>query len=139
MGLDGISINQLRITPELNSAELNSQIAINTNGNRIVDGLSNGQRVNPDKEQEHGNSDSKSNKKDRNEEEENEETTSEEVTKYDLSDANKFNVKLNSETNSIILPDKISGNTVQTIDADELLKFIQYSPNSYGSIINKKL
>ena len=55
MGLDGISINQLRVTPELNSAELNSSVAINSNEVKVVDGLSSGQRVDPDKEKEREN------------------------------------------------------------------------------------
>ena len=51
MGLDGISINQLRITPE-NSASETSRNAklLNQTEHKVVDGLSTGQRVDPDKE-----------------------------------------------------------------------------------------
>ena len=53
MGLDGISINQLRVTPENNSAESNriARFEIN-NEHKVVDSLSQGQKVDPDKEQE---------------------------------------------------------------------------------------
>ena len=40
MGLDGISLNQLRVTPENNSSELNKNVRMNANQEfKIVDGL----------------------------------------------------------------------------------------------------
>jgi len=142
MGLDGISINQLRVTPERTSAELNNVAAINLSENRVVDELSIGQRVDPDKEHEKdtpSDKNKKNSKNDNKNDEENEYIIEEPITKYDLSDTNKFNIKLDSETNKIIITEKSTGLIIQTIDADELLKFVEYSPNSCGSIINKKL
>ena len=50
MGLDGISVNQLRISSELNSGELNK---INQeNFPQVVDGLTQGQRINADEKKE---------------------------------------------------------------------------------------
>ncbi len=138
MGLDGISINQLRITPELNSSELNSTVAL-PGEVRTVDGLSNGQRVNPDKENEDNENFNQADDEENEEENKEENETDEPVTKFDLSDTNKFVIKLDEKTDRITISEKASGNIVQTIDAEELLKFVQYAPNSYGSIINKKL
>ena len=45
MGLDGISINQLRVTPENNSAELNNPARFSLEAShKVVDGLSQGQK-----------------------------------------------------------------------------------------------
>ena len=134
MGLDGISINQLRVTPELNSAELNSAQNINSQESKVVDGLSEGQRVDNEKEKEHDSQGYEFNQ----EENEEEETEQEAVTKYDLSDANKFSVKLDEDTNKILIYEKSTKNLVQAIDADELTKLVSFAPNSCGSIVNKK-
>ena len=135
MGLDGISINQLRVTPELNSAELNSTFNVNQNDAKIVDGLSNGQKVDPDKESEHDNSRFDFSKNDKQEEEQ----EAEEITKYDLSDTKKYSLKLDSSLNKILIIDKSTGDIIQSIDADTLSKLVNYAPNSCGSIVSKKL
>ncbi len=135
MGLDGISINQLRVTPELNSAELNSTFNVNQNDAKIVDGLSNGQKVDPDKESEHDNSQFNFNENDEHEDQE----EVEEITKYDLSDTKKYSLKLDSSLNKILIIDKSTNNIIQSIDADILSKLVCYAPNSCGSIVSKKL
>ncbi|MBR2069204.1 MAG: hypothetical protein IJ877_05515 [Candidatus Gastranaerophilales bacterium] len=136
MGLDGISINQLRVTPEFNSAELNATASINQNDTKIVDGLSNGQRVDPDKESEKDNSNQEFQSNE--DEEETEPEEEEPVTKYDLSDSSKFVVKLDEDSNRILILEKSSKHIIQSIDADQLSKIVMYSPNSCGSIVNKK-
>lgn len=133
MGLDGISINQLRITNELNSADLNSASVRAVDEIKVVDGLSSGQRVNPDKENGHDFSYDGEQKK-REEESSDEET----VTKYDLSDTSKYVLKLDDETNQIHIIEKATGNVIQIVDAEELSKFLIFSSNSCGSMINKK-
>ncbi len=135
MGLDGISINQLRATPEMNSAELNSAAPLSDSNIKAVDGLSQGQRVDPDKENSEGSAyEDFSSSDSENEEEETEEI----VTKYDLSDANKYIIKLDDETNHILIVEKSSGDVIQVVSADMLSHLVSNSSNSCGVIINKK-
>ena len=135
MGLDGISINQLRVTPELTPGELNS-VAINTRDEaKIVDGLANGQKVDPDKEQEQNSQEEFA----WSEKEQNEEAIQEEdIVKYDLSDSSKYILKLDQQTNEILIIEKASNNVIQKFSADELLRFVEHSTDSCGSIVNKK-
>ncbi len=139
MGLDGISINQLRLSPDYNSAELNSSINLPSNEVRIVDGLSNGQRVDPDKHSEHENNSEQNKKKKFSDDDTQEEILDEPVTTYDLSDTKKYMLKLDDEANRILIIDKATDEIIQSIDADALAKFVLYSPNSCGSIFSKKL
>lgn len=138
MGLDGISINQLRITPENNSAELNSTTKFSLDmSHKVIDGLSQGQKVDPDQKNEHE-------KPQLNEQfsssadEEIEEEEIEEVIKYDLSKSDKYCLKVEEETNSILIIEKSSKSIVQKINAEKLSAFVNYLSNSNGSIINRK-
>ena len=137
MGLDGISVNQLRVTPENNSSELNNQARFSLNNDsRIVDGLSEGQRVDPDKQQE---KDRRSlNKKFTSSEETEEDTQDEPVEKYDLSHSDKYVLKLDEEENNILIIEKATKKIVQTIDAEELSQFVNNMAGPVGSIINRK-
>ena len=144
MGLDGISINQLRVTPENNSAELNNQVRFNLNSeSRVIDGLSQGQRINPDEEHEKEKQQSQ-NKGDssgeNNEEEESEEITYQDfdTIKYDLSKSDKYALKVEESTNNILIIEKSTKNIVQRISADELSTLARYLSNSQGSIISKR-
>ena len=142
MGLDGISINQLRVTPESNSSELNNQARFSLNNDtRIVDGLSEGQRVDPDKERERNNQTLKKHYTSLGEEaeEENEETIIDEtVEKYDLSQADKYILKLDETEDNILIIEKATKKIIQKIDAKELSKFVNYLSGPTGSIINRK-
>lgn len=138
MGLEGISVNQLRVTQENNSAELNStsRFALE-NTHKVVDGLSQGQKVDPDKENEHGgalsenyNSDSSDNDEENQEEEE--------VVKYDLSDSSKYILKVDEDSNNILIMEKSTSNVVQTISADELSRYVGFLSSAQGSIVNRK-
>lgn len=136
MGLDGISINQLRITPENNSAEANRINRLDPqNDHKIVDSLSSGQKIDPDKERE---------KQQEGEfefnENENENTIIEdtEVVKYDLSESSKYILKLDSESNNILIVEKATSKIVQKINADELANYVGFLSNSQGSIVNRK-
>ena len=137
MGLDGISVNQLRLTPDMNSAELNSVNNIPSNEVKAIDGLANGQRVDPDKESEHENNAflNDNNAADDDSQDEDEEM---EVVKYDLSDSSKYCLKLDASENKIQIIEKKTNNVIQTFDADELMKLISFSSSSCGSIVNKK-
>lgn len=140
MGLDGISINQLRILPENNSAELNNPTHFSLeNAHKVVDGLANGQKVDPDKEREHENpqlleqyvqEEADSNEDD--------DTPVQEVVKYDLSESSKYYLKVDEETNKIMIKEKISDEIVQIISADDLSRFVGFLSNSQGSIVNRK-
>ena len=142
MGLDGISVNQLRITPENNSAELNNPARfVVGNEHKIVDGLSNSQKIDPDKEKDHQNPELarhyESDSEDESSEDEN--TDSEElVVKYNLSDSANYVLKLDEKSNNILIVDKSTSEVVQKIDADELSRYVGFLSNSQGSIINRK-
>lgn len=139
MGLDGISINQLRITPENNSAELNNpaHFSLNTE-HKVVDGLANGQKVDPDKEKEQENNPELANNYAQDETSDENEEIQEDVIKYDLAESNKYILKVEEETNKILIVEKNTSKVVQTIDADELSKYVGFLSNSQGSIVNRK-
>ena len=141
MGLDGISVNQLRITPENNSAELNiaTRFSLDTS-HKIVDGLSQGQKVDPDKQNEHEkpNLNNSFNSQDEQEDENNKAEPLEEVIKYDLSRNDKYLLKIEDESNSILIVEKSTQNVVQKISAEKLSNFVNYLSNSNGSIVNRK-
>ena len=136
MGLDGISINQLRVTPEHNSSELNNVGRFNMgNEHKIVDGLSNGQKVDPDKEKDH---DDPELARQYNEENEEQEEFFEDVIKYDLSDSNRYMLELDENSNVILIVEKGTSKVVQQISADELSSYVGFLTNSQGSMINRK-
>lgn len=139
MGLDGISINQLRVTQENNSAELNNPARFSLNTEyKVVDGLANGQKVDPDKEKEQENNPELANNYAQGETSDESDEIQEDVIKYDLAESNKYILKVEEETNKILIVEKNTSNVVQTIDADELSKYVGFLSNSQGSIINRK-
>ena len=137
MGLDGISINQLRVTPEYNSSELNNVNNLNAqNDVKIVDGLSEGQKVDPDKENHNNNSGDFFGET--NNEDETHDDVQEEVVKYDLSQTDKYLLKINDDTNDILITEKATNKVVEKINAKELSKLVCYLANSQGAIVNRK-
>lgn len=137
MGLDGISVNQLRITPENNSAELNNPARFNLDAShKVVDGLAQGQKVDPDKDNNHENPELLE-QFDEDTSEENEEFQ-EEIIKYDLSESSKYSLNLDEESNKILIIEKATKRKVQEIGADELSSYVGYLSNSQGSIVNRK-
>lgn len=137
MGLDGISINQLRLTHENNSAEANRINRNNQdNEHKVVDGLSNGQKIDPDKEKE--NQQEEGFEFDENTTDQNLDEEVAEVIKYDLADSSKYMLKLDSDSNNILIIEKATSKTVQKIDADELVNYVGFLSNSQGSIVNRK-
>lgn len=136
MGLDGISVNQLRITQENNSAEMNRINKTTTNEHKVVDGLSDSQKVDPDKDKEHDNPDFENS--DEPDEQNQSDIPQEEIIKYDLSDNSKYFLKLDEESNNILIIEKSSKNVVQAINADEMSSFVGYMLNSQGSMVNRK-
>lgn len=148
MGLDGISINQLRSVVERNSNELNSNVNFSLNPEiRSVDGLSSGQRVDPDKQKEQEKQKkNKSFNKDNNETFEEEiddthahfESIGNEIVKYDLSKSELYSLELDSESDEILIVDKHTKNIVQRISAGELSRFVNFLPNAQGTLVNRK-
>ena len=139
MGLDGISINQLRITPENNSAELNNIARFNVGTeHKIVDSLSNGQKIDPDKEKDNEDSELTKQYTQNDNEDETQEESKEEVIKYDLSDSNKYLLKLDEESNNILIVEKATSKIIQKIDAIELSSYVGFLSNSQGSMINRE-
>lgn len=142
MGLDGVSINQLSIIPNRNSAELSVNSFSLNNEIKTVDGLSDSQMVDPDKENEKQKynlkkSFSRNNDNEINEEAD-EELEFEPTVKYDLSRTEKFVLRVNDETNEILIVEKATSNIIQRINADELSRFINFLPDSKGAIVNRK-
>lgn len=136
MGLDGISINQLKLMPDNNSAEANRISNLGQqNEHKIVHGLANGQKIDPDREQEK----QQENDFDFGEDSDDEELQEEvEIVKYDLSDSGKYILKLDSESNNILITEKATSKVVQKINADELANYVGFLSNSQGSIVNRK-
>ena len=140
MGLDGISVNQLRVTPEHNSSELNKVPKFSLDVSRAVDGLSEGQKIDPDKEREKEKRElnKQYNSSDEPLDEENEALIDAPVIKYDLSQSEKYTLKVDDATNEIIIIDKATTEIVQRVSADDLSHFVNYLSNSQGSIVNRK-
>lgn len=140
MGLDGVSINQLSIVPNRSSNDLNS-VSFALNGEvKAVDGLSSGQKVDPDKENEKQKHQLKKNFASSESEEENTEENehNEHVIRYDLSKTEKYALKVDDETNEILIIEKSTNDIVQRINADELSRFISFLPGTKGAIVNRK-
>ncbi len=144
MGLDGISVNQLRVTPEHNSSELNKVPNFSLDVSRAVDGLSEGQKIDPDKEREKEKREL--NKQYNSSEDETIENSdadsldvdSVEVVKYDLSQSDRYMLKVDDDTNEILIIEKASKNIVQRIDAENLSNFVSFLSFPQGSIVNRK-
>ena len=107
---------------------------------RPVDGLSQGQKVDPDKEREKEKRElnKQYNSSDEPLDEENEALIDTPVIKYDLSQSEKYTLKVDDATNEIIIIDKATTEIVQRVSADDLSHFVNYLSNSQGSIVNRK-
>lgn len=136
MGLDGISINQIRSIQDKNSNELNS-IVFNpkTENTRSVSGLDKGRMVDPDKE---NNENQEEFEFDFNEQEENQPEDDNSAIKYDLSRTDKYSLILDENTNEIVIKEKDSGEVIQKIDAQNLSRFVNFLSNTQGAIVNRK-
>ena len=144
MGLDGISVNQLRMGSELNSNELNN---INPQTSpQFINGLSKGQRIDADDknnqnhaqgeilEQEDENEDDKNDENDGI----NKKTPAKDITKYDLSDTKKYALEIDDKTNTVSIKEKSSQTVIQTFDIQTLSNLTKYLKNYCGVLINRK-
>ena len=103
---------------------------------KVVDGLSNGQKVDPDKENEH--EDAQLEEQFVKSDDADEQEAIEEVIKYDLSESNKYYLSLDDSSNKIMIIEKNTNKVVQEIDADSLSNYVGFLSNSQGSIVNRK-
>ena len=144
MGLDGISVNQLRVTPEHNSSELNKVPKFSLDVSRAVDGLSEGQKIDPDKEREKEKRElnkqynSSGDETIENSDADSSDVDSVEVVKYDLSQSDRYMLKVDDDTNEILIIEKASKNIVQRVDAENLSNFVSFLSFPQGSIVNRK-
>lgn len=139
MGLDGISINQLGITHDSSTTKITK--TINNENQFKIDGLNKGQIVETKKENEHKNS-NQNDFFDDNEDDNNAnqpQKTDEGAIKYDLSDNTKYYLKIEKDTNSIVIYDKKTKMPLQKISPDTLSEFVNYLSNSKGFKVNRKL
>ena len=143
MGLDGISSIQLRQLNELNAAELNAIINPHQSITRAIDGLSKGQKVDPDKEKKQEHAAEQEEFEDENNETdtlEQDERENEKFNSYkiDLSQTNKYELKVNENSDSIVIVEKSTQKTVQVISADNLSVFVKNLIEAKGAIVNRK-
>ncbi len=142
MGLDGISVNQLRMGSELNSNELNN---INPQTSpQFINGLSKGQRIDADDKnnQNHAQGEilEQEDEDDKNDENDgiNKKTPAKDITKYDLSDTKKYALEIDDKTNTVSIKEKSSQTVIQTFDIQTLSNLTKYLKNYCGVLINRK-
>ncbi len=130
MGLDGISVNQLRLNTEVNSIN-----PINVVQNRKIDGLSQGKKVDPDADN-HQNQEMEEDEENQNTEEK--QSDIEEILKYDLSDSEKYMLKVDSSTNNILIVKKDTNEVLQVFSADILQHLMGNLMQGNGVLVNRK-
>ena len=130
MGLDGISVNQLRLNTEVNSIN-----PINVVQNRKIDGLSQGKKVDPDAEN-HQNQEMEEDEENQNTEDK--QSDIEEILKYDLSDSEKYMLKVDSLTNNILIVKKDTNEVLQVFSADILQHLMGNLMQGNGVLVNRK-
>ncbi|HIQ88263.1 TPA: hypothetical protein IAA68_00380 [Candidatus Galligastranaerophilus faecipullorum] len=141
MGLDGISVNQLRITQENTSREntLNSQMLAEIgSGSRSVNSLDKKGAIDTDDKENTSffGGDSSTSE----DEEDNKETQeSVEYEKIDLSNKEMYEIKVDETTNSLTIYNKKENKTVQEITPYELSTLVDNLKNPGGILINKRI
>lgn len=142
MGLDGISINQLRVDSQLNSNinKINQETSP-----QFIDALTKSQRVNPDEKQEQNSKNNQTLKQQEQEDEENQtqdENESEhintEIEKFDLSDTKKYILKVDEKANEILIVEKATQKIIQKFNPEALSNLTGYLSNYTGVLINRK-
>lgn len=132
MGLDGISISQLRNPLENTVREYNSTVSSSSSSDsRAVGAMSSSGRIDPDKDREKEESDFEFQQREKKEE------IQEETVKYDLSDSEKYFLNIDEEDNVMII-EKRTGEVIQKINSQELSKYVSFLSNSNGSIVNRR-
>lgn len=141
MGLDGISVNQLRITPENTSKEnaINSDFKARLNeDSRSVNSLDKKSAIDTDDKENTSffGGDSSSSKED---ETPQEETEIAEYEKIDLTNKDLYEIKPDENRNSLVIYNKQQGVVVQEITPNKLSVFVDNLKNPAGILVNKRI
>ena len=140
MGLDGISVNQLRITPENTSREnaISADLQAKRNvGDRSVNSLDKKSAIDTDDKENtsfFGGASSS-------DEEENSEDEAEtvEYEKIDLSNRELYEIKPDEYTNYLVIYNKQEGKIVQQITPGKLSTLVDNLKNPSGVLVNKRI
>lgn len=128
MGIEGISPNQLRLEPNnQNMIPQNVQIQ------KRIDGLATSKKINPDEENEQGFEENKGKNGEKKQEE-----NLEEIINYDLSDTKKYELKVEENTNNILIIDKDTDEVLQVFSAKILSNLTGFLNTSNGILVNRK-
>ena len=142
MGLDGISVNQLRITPENTSKEnaINSDFKARLGeGSRGVNSLDKKSAIDTDDKENtsfFGGDSSSSSEEDENAQEEKEIA---EYEKIDLTNKDIYEIKPDENKNSLVIYNKQQGIVVQEITPNKLSVFVDNLKNPAGILVNKRI
>ena len=143
MGLDGISVNQLRVTPENTSKEnaINSDFLVNRNsGSRSVNSLDKKSAIDTDdKENTSFFGGDTSGETEENDEDNVEENSSVEIEKIDLSNKELYEIKVDENTNSLTIYNKKEQKPVGEITPVELSSLVDNLKNPGGILVNKRI
>lgn len=131
MGIEGISPNQLRIEPQnvqnvQNAAQFEKK----------VDGLSQGKKINSDEEKEKNLQQNNADDKDQNENNAQEEEI--EVINYDLSDTKKYQLKIDENSNNVLIIKKDTQEVIQVFSAKVLSNLTGFLNEGNGVLVNRK-
>lgn len=142
MGLDGISVNQLRITPENTSKEnaISSEMLANRTGSlRSVNSLDKKSAIDTDDKENtsfFGSADSSEESKDNEEAKEGE---TDEFEKIDLSNKELYEIRVDENSNSLTIYNKKEQKAVQEITPDKLSTLVDNLKNPGGILVNKRV
>lgn len=141
MGLDGISVNQLRITPDNTSKEnaINADFKARMGeGSRSVNSLDKKSAIDTDDKE---NTSFFGGESSSNDEEENfeEETQNIEYEKIDLTNKDIYEIKPDENTNSLVIYNKQQGVVVQEITPNQLSILVDSLKNPSGILVNKRI
>ena len=141
MGLDGISVNQIRITQENTSKEnaiLADMTAKGGGSSRSINSLDKKGAVDTD-DKENTSFFAKSDSSEEEQEEANEFGEVVEYEKFDLSNKDDFEIKIEDETNSVVIYNKKNEKIVQKITPQGLSELIGALEHPSGAMVNKKV
>ena len=142
MGLDGISVNQLRITPENTSKEnaINADFRAKMGeGSRSVNSLDKKSAIDTDDKENTSFFGGESSSSD---EEENQEDEMEDIVEYekiDLTNKDLYEIKPDEITNSLVIYNKQQGVIVQEISPNQLSTLVDSLKNPSGILVNKRI
>ena len=141
MGLDGISVNQLRITPDNTSKEnaINADFKARMGeSSRSVNSLDKKNAIDTDDKENTSFFGGESSSNDEKENPE-EETQNIEYEKIDLTNKDIYEIKPDENTNSLVIYNKQQGVVVQEITPNQLSILVDSLKNPSGILVNKRI